>query len=255
MQKSKWLIWPKSQTNDTIQWNVLQHTLYVNARELWKNIYSINFYGTYAREHLSAPCLFQVFCSGRILCNFPQHLFSNFGGFLYINAKQWSVLKNTDLEALYLTVVQNTVQTHMQLKLLPSSEATTFSTFSRSRSAWFATALPLFVLRRTLKALFIFLKDLLLIVERSKWRATPKRIFKKKKGERSRWLQNQKELLWELMNREDWCSFFLYFLPKSFGLRSYLDFYRHKGNNFPPFCGSPNRIPKCCSWEVRDPQK
>lgn len=56
-------------------------------------------------------------------------------------------------------------------KTLPSSPAAEFPTVSLSRSVWLETALPLFVLRRTLNALFIFLKDLLLIVERSKCRA------------------------------------------------------------------------------------
>lgn len=56
-------------------------------------------------------------------------------------------------------------------KTLPSSPAAEFPTASLSRSVWLETALPLFVLRRTLNALFIFLKDLLLIVERSKCRA------------------------------------------------------------------------------------
>lgn len=56
-------------------------------------------------------------------------------------------------------------------KALPSSPATEFPTASLSWSAWLETTLPLFVLRRTLNALFIFLKDLLLIVERSKCRA------------------------------------------------------------------------------------
>lgn len=54
---------------------------------------------------------------------------------------------------------------------LPSSPAAEFPTVSLSWSVWLETALPLFVLRRTLNALFIFLKDLLLIVERSKCRA------------------------------------------------------------------------------------
>lgn len=42
-------------------------------------------------------------------------------------------------------------------------------------SAWLATTFPLFVLRRTLNARFIFLKDLLLIEDRSKGRAEEKR--------------------------------------------------------------------------------
>lgn len=54
------------------------------------------------------------------------------------------------------------------------SEAAVSSEFSLPWSAWLATTLPLFVLRRTLKARFIFLKDLLLIVDRSKGRAEDK---------------------------------------------------------------------------------
>jgi len=60
---------------------------------------------------------------------------------------------------------------HKENKALPSSPAAEFPTASLSWSTWLETALPLFVLRRTLNALFIFLKDLLLIVERSKCRA------------------------------------------------------------------------------------
>lgn len=54
------------------------------------------------------------------------------------------------------------------------SEAAVPSEFSLPWSAWLATTLPLFVLRRTLKARFIFLKDLLLILDRSKGRAEDK---------------------------------------------------------------------------------
>lgn len=57
---------------------------------------------------------------------------------------------------------------------LPSG-AVVFSEFSLPWSAWLAIILPLLVLRRALKARFIFLKDLLLIEDRSKGRAEEKR--------------------------------------------------------------------------------
>lgn len=59
----------------------------------------------------------------------------------------------------------------MRSKTLPSPPTAEFRTVSLSWPAWLETALPLVVLRRTLKALFIFLKDLLLRVDRSKCRA------------------------------------------------------------------------------------
>ena len=57
---------------------------------------------------------------------------------------------------------------------LPSGEVV-FSEFPRPWSACLATAVPLFVLRRTLKARFIFLNDLLLTEDRSKGRAEEQR--------------------------------------------------------------------------------
>jgi hypothetical protein len=57
---------------------------------------------------------------------------------------------------------------------LPSG-AVLLSESSLPWSAWLATALPLFVLRSTLRARLIFLKDLLLIVDRSKGRTEEKR--------------------------------------------------------------------------------
>lgn len=58
---------------------------------------------------------------------------------------------------------------------LPSGTVS-FSELSLPWSAWLATALPLFVLRRALRARLIFLKERLLIVERSKGRAEEREI-------------------------------------------------------------------------------